>query len=409
MSIIIALLVFGLIIFIHELGHCVAAKKSGILVHEFALGMGWKLFGFTVNRNYSTEKPSKKFEVKREKNQFTFIINKQTDKKKSSFIGETVYSLRLVPFGGFCAMEGENEDSDNPRSFGNKSVGKRMIVIVAGAFMNLVLGLVLLLVITSEFDEVLLTNKVAAFKENASSAAHLQPGDEILRIGHTTVFTSEDIRFQLLISEKDTFDVTVRRDGERLHLENVRFNMYEEYYKDAEGKDVKITPQNPAPEGAEINRYGSPIDFTVEREDKTFPKVLGYTLRAEATYIQLIFTSLEALITGNVSMKDMAGPVGIVSTVSQTVDQAEQLREALYNILFLTMLITINVGVFNLLPIPALDGGRFVFLLIEAIRRKKINQKVEGTIHGVMFMVLMAFILLVSVNDVSNLFHNLNT
>ncbi|GHU55015.1 putative zinc metalloprotease [Clostridia bacterium] len=401
MSIIIALLVFGIIIFIHELGHCVAAKKSDILVHEFAIGMGWKLFGFTINRNFSVEKPAKKMAVKREKNQFTITINKQGSKE--NIIGETTYSLRLVPFGGFCSMD-ENEETDNPRSFGNKSVYKRMIVIVAGAFMNLVLGVIILLVMTAEFDEVLLTEKIAKFKNNASSASQLQVGDELLKIGKTTIFTADDIRFQTLIANTDTFDVTVRRDGKKVELKDVKINAWDEYYKDPEKGDILITAENPAPEGSEIVRYESSIDFLVEREDKSVAKVLGYTFRAEATYIQLIFTSLDALITGKVGMKEMSGPVGIVSTVSQAVDQSQKIRDAIYNVLFMTMLITINVGVFNLLPVPALDGGRFVFLIIEAVRRKKINQKIEGTIHGVAFMLLMAFILIVSVNDVGNLF-----
>ncbi|MDR0918539.1 MAG: site-2 protease family protein [Oscillospiraceae bacterium] len=409
MSIVIALLVFGVIIFIHELGHCVAAKKSGILVHEFAIGMGWKVLSFSVNKMYYPEKPQKKITVKREKNHFTITTHHITKKDKKSTEGETVYSWRLVPFGGFCAMEGENEDSNNPRAFGNKPVGKRMIVIVAGAFMNLLLGLVLLFVITAEFDEYLLTNKINSFKTNAESAQQLQIGDEILKIDGTTIFTSDDIIYQMQIANTNTFDVTVRRNGEKIKLKDVTFDTWANYYKDPEKGDVEITAENPAPEGANVEKISSgPFDFTVEREEKTPAKVLGYTFRAEATYIQLIFTSLKALIVGDVELKEMSGPVGIVSTVSQAVDESAKTREAVYSTLFLTMLITINVGIFNLLPIPALDGGRFVFLLIEAFRRKKVPQNIEATIHGVAFMLLMAFILVVSINDVSNLFNNLN-
>lgn len=371
MSIIIAILIFGIIIFVHELGHFITAKKAGVLVHEFAIGMGPKIFS----------------------------------KQK----GDTVYSLRLVPFGGFCAMEGENSESESEKSFGSKKPLKRILILAAGAIMNLLLGLLCLTIMTIFFDEIILTNRIGNFKDNASSAQSLQVGDEILKIGNTTVFTSDDIRFQLLISENDTYDVTVRRDGKKMKFEDVRFNTWAEYYYDAEKGDVKITPETPAPTGAEIKKFESPFDFTVIRQDKNFLNVTGYIFKAECTFIQVIFTSLRELLTGHVGLKEMSGPVGIVGTVAQTVDKGLQFKENAYNLLFITMLISINVGVFNLLPVPALDGGRIVFVIIEMIRRKKVKPQVEATIHNVVLALLMAFIFFISISDISNLIKNLSS
>jgi regulator of sigma E protease len=270
--------------------------------------------------------------------------------------------------------------------------------------MNLILGLAIILIMTSAFDEVLLTEKILGFRDNSTSSQKLQVNDEIVKIDSTPIFTADDIQFTLMISKKDTFDVTVRRNGEKVKLSNVKFNTSYDYYYDDNGYLVKSTNENYAPQGREVQHYEGIFDFAVTREGKTPLKILGYTFRAEASYIQLIFTSLRELLTGGVSFRDMSGPVGIVSGISETVDQSVNIREKIYDLLNITMLITINVGVFNLLPLPALDGGRLVFLIIEGIRRKKIKPELEAKIHATGLALLMVLIVIITFNDVFNLF-----
>lgn len=343
-TILIAVLCFGIIIMIHEAGHFFVAKKSGIRVLEFSIGMGPAIFS----------------------------------KKK----GETKYSLRALPIGGYCAMEGEDADSNDPRAFRKAKVWKRMLVTVAGAVMNLILGFVLLLAVTC-LDSAITSTTVASFHEDkdgsitASSAAYLQEGDRFISINGLRIFTATDISYALQNNDKETCHVVVERNGERVTLESVKF-------------------LDSATEGA--------LDFYVYGEQKTIGNVLSYTCRSFVSTARLIWISLIDLVRGRYGLNDLSGVVGIVDTTATYVRQSINFREAAITLLDLMGFITINVGIFNLIPFPALDGGRLVFLIIEAIRKKAVPAKVEGMIHFVGLSALMLLMLVVTFQDIFKIF-----
>ena len=338
--ILIAIVLFGIIIFIHELGHFVTAKLSGVKVNEFAIGMGPALFKF-----------------KR---------------------GETLYALRLLPIGGYVAMEGEDQESSDERAFGKAKVWKRMIIVVAGAIMNLLLGLVLVglyLGISGDLAE----PTVVKFDENATSAQYgLQVGDRITDINGMRIFTTLDFSFAMTSDTDGVVDMTVERNGEKVVLDGVKFEM-EEY----EGQNVIL------------------VDFYIRALDNSFGNLLTQSFKMTASMARLVWISLAELIRGNLSFAELSGPIGIVSVVA---DSASSMWQDITPILYLMAFITINVGTMNLLPFPALDGARFLILIIEAIRRKPMNPKYEGIIHGVGMILLLAFMLVISVSDVSKFF-----
>ena len=338
--ILIAIVLFGVIIFIHELGHFVSAKLSGVKVNEFAIGMGPALFKF----------------------------------KK----GETLYALRLLPIGGYVAMEGEDGESTDERAFGKAKVWKRMIIVVAGAIMNLLLGLVLVglyLGISSDLSE----PTVAKFDENAKSPQYgLQVGDRITDINGMRIFTTLDFSVAMTSDTDGIVDLVVERNDEKIVLNDVKFEL-EEY------------------EGQNVVR----IDFYIKGLENSFGNVLTQSFKWTASMARLVWISLAELIKGNLSFSELSGPIGIVSVVA---DSASTILQDITPILYLMAFLTINVGTMNLLPFPALDGARFLILIIEAIRRKPMNPKYEGIIHGVGMIILLGFMLIISVSDVSKFF-----
>lgn len=343
MDIVIAILAFCVIIIIHELGHFTAAKLCKIQVNEFALGMG------------------------------PVIFRKQGK--------ETSYVIRLLPIGGSVSMEGEDSESDNPRAFNRKPVWQRMIVILAGAFMNLVLGFIVVLISISISSSPIASTTVSTFRDNAVSSSQLMINDEISSIDSLPIFTSSDIVYKLQNSgEKNaegniTFDMTVVRDGQTVHLDNVEFTTTT--YEDGSNSIY--------------------FDFTVYPIEKSFLTVVSESGREFLSTARLIIISLIDLITGKYGLNDLSGPVGVVQVVTQSVSYD-------WSVFFsIVSLITINVGVFNLLPIPALDGCRFLFLIIEAIRRKPLKPETEGMVHFIGFALLMILMLIVTVNDVIRL------
>ncbi|MBE6849799.1 MAG: RIP metalloprotease RseP [Ruminococcus sp.] len=344
-KILIALIVFGVIIAIHEFGHFIVAKLCGIRVNKFAIGMG------------------------------PVILKKQGE--------ETEYSLRLFPVGGFCAMEGEDDASDDPRAFSKKSVPKRMAVVVAGAVMNIILGFLLLLIQTLLYQTVV-TTTIADFTytENASGervststseSCGLQVGDTIISIDGMRIFTDTDLSYKLQSTENDRMTVVVKRDGEHVTLENVTFF-------------------NTATEGR--------LDFYVQAEKCNFFNVIRYSALNTISTGRLIWASLIDLVTGKYGFHDLSGPVGIINTIGVAVSMGETIRESLISLLSLASFITINVGIFNLLPLPALDGGRLLFLLIEAIRRKPLNPEHEGMVHFIGLALLMLLMVAVTFQDI---------
>ncbi len=339
-KIIISLLVFSILIVVHEFGHFIVAKKSGVFVEEFAVGMGPKLI-------------SKK-------------------------IGETVYSLRLFPIGGFCRMLGEDADSDDDRAFGNKSVVKRMLIVVAGAFMNFLLALVIIFVLKNINGYIDPTIKTVLDGYPAQEAG-LQAGDVIKKINGKKVIIYEDLTMILSQNADKPITVTVERDSQLLN-----FN---------------IVPKQ-SEEGQWLIGF-SPVGYVKGNIFETMKQSFG-TLWF---YIKYTIIGFVQLITGQVATSEMTGAIGIVNIMGETYEAGLKysVGVAIQSIAEIAALISANLGVVNLLPLPALDGGRFVFLLIEAIRRKPVSAEKEGMVHFIGFVALMILAVFVAYNDVLNL------
>lgn len=362
-SILIAVLVFGIVILFHEFGHFITAKWSGVQVNEFSIGMGPALM-------------------------------------KKIWHG-TQYSVRLLPIGGYVAMEGEDspessrtappQDADvihdeglepiapEQRSgipFDQAKLWKRLVIIVAGAFMNFVLGFLVLLAFVS-MDDSIITRKIHSFDEGALCAeTGLQAEDEIIAINGRRCFVPEDISYELSRTENYSADFTVLRDGKKVQLNDVRFNTV----TDAEG-NVYMPPQ--------IVVYAVPT---------TPMGVLRQAVNYEIYYGRVVFTTLMDLARGRESINNLSGPVGIVSAIEQAVSVDWSA------VLSLLALITINLGIFNLLPLPALDGGKVVFLLIEGITRRPVPAKVQETVNLLGFVLLFGLMIFVTGNDLIRLF-----
>jgi regulator of sigma E protease len=333
---------------VHEFGHFITAKMCGVKVLEFSIGMGPRILKFGK--------------------------------------GETVYSLRILPVGGFCSMEGEDSDSEDSRSFRSQSVWKRMIVLFAGAFMNFVLGFVLVGIMTCMSDSVPSTT-ISGFSGvrnddgtveymSGSYDAGLRSGDIIVKMDGMHVFSTTDLSYLLGSSTDGIHDFEVVRDGERITFDDVK---------------------------CENGVSGSVIDFGVVYNDKTIGNVISYTAKDCIAIGRLVWLSLGDLISGKYSAEDMSGPVGVVTTIGETAQQSEDIAETISSLLYLSALITINVGIFNLLPIPGLDGGRLLFCIIEIIRRKPVKPEHEGLVHLAGMVLLFGLMIFVTYNDIIKL------
>ncbi len=354
LSIVLIILFFGLLIAVHEFGHFMAAKLMGVKVNEFAIGMGPKL-------------------VSREK-------------------GETLYSLRAFPIGGFCAMEGEGESSDDPRAFGNKAGWRRLIILVAGAFMNFLTGVVLILIIMALAGSPsmpVVTGYMAGAEDIAQTG--LLPGDQFYSIdGHRIYFQSDASIFLGRAGEQ--VDVVVLRDGEQVDLGTIDLP-----YR-------QLIDEN----GNQVTKRGIYIG---QFQEDTPLTLLRNTWYQTVDYVRMVWMGLGDLITGAMGLNDMSGVIGIVA-VAGDVGQAGAAAAGLFglfiNILDFTALIAINLAVMNLLPIPALDGGQILFVFVggiyRLITRKKINEKYLGYVNAAGFFCLIALMVVVAVNDVIKLF-----
>lgn len=340
-SVLIAIVFFCLIILIHELGHFTVAKLCGIRVDEFAIGMGPIIF-----------------------------------KKQGK---DTLYSIRLFPIGGFCAM-GEDVEDERPDAFRKKPVLARMAVIVAGAIMNLILGFILSVILTLVNGSDV-SSKIVYFSDDAVSPQYgLQLNDTIKKINGVTIFSVKDITYQLGNDEDGIVDFVVERNGETVNVDDVRF----------------ATTVN-SETGKKVLKY----DFKVLKEDITISNLFPYAFKNAIYYGRIVLMSLGDIISGKYGINDLQGPVGIVSTIGNV---AEESGFDISFLLDIATLVTINIGIFNLLPVPALDGGRFVFLIIEAIRRKAFKVETEGAIHFVGFALLLMLMVFVTFNDIKNIF-----
>ncbi len=337
MSILIAVLCFAVMLVFHELGHFLTAKWAGIKVNEFAVGMGPKLFS-----------------IKR---------------------GETAYSLRLFPIGAFVAMEGEDDGSEIPteRSFMACPVWKRILVTAAGAFMNILLGFILAVILTSG-QELIGTPIIAGFSEGSSSAEYLKVDDRILSVNGEQVLIDNDIVYSLIRDPDGVVSMEVLRDGEKVKLDRVVFEM-----KGYEGVSSIV------------------LDFSVFGLEPTVWRVVEYSAGWTFALVKLAWHGFADLLKGTFTISQLSGPVGVTEVISEASSQS------LDSLLFIVALVTVNLGVVNLLPLPALDGGRILFMLLEAIRGKPINQKVEGAIHNAGFILLILLMLYVTANDIMKL------
>ncbi len=345
LSIVFALIIFELIIVIHEFGHFIMAKRNGVKVNEFAIGMGPAIF-------------------KRQK-------------------GETLYALRVFPIGGYCAMEGEDEGSDDDRAFCKKSPLRKISIVIAGIVMNIILGFILLLIYTCISGPITSTT-VSKFYDNAlSEETGLEVGDKIISVNGMRIFTATDISYQFQNDEDGIFDMTVVRDGEKTELNDVEFVTEEGYLH---------------------------IDFMVKPIELNPATAISESFKSTLTYSRLIYISLFDMLRGKYSLNDLSGPVGIVDQIDEVIDSQTSEDDGIdwyslaQNMLSIGGLISINIGLFNLLPLPALDGGRLIFLIIELIRRKPVNPKYEGMVHFVGMVLLMILMVVVTVSDVSKLF-----
>lgn len=351
MSIIFAILIFSFLIFIHEFGHFITAKLSGVQVNEFSMFMGpaiWK-------------------------------------KQK----GETLYSIRCIPIGGYCAMEGEDGDSDNPRSFGRAAWWKRLIILVAGAALNFIAGLLLVAIVYTP-AEAYVSPVISHFEDYATVDDYgLQVGDRFVEIDGSKVLLMNDVDLLLMKNPGDYHDLVVERNGKLMDLKNFYLERHEVTMED--GSQTMLCGFS----------YGMAEKFT-------FGSKLKFIWYTAVDWIRTVFWSLEMLLTGQAGIKDMSGPVGIVQQMGQMADASETVGAAILNLLYFGAFLGVNLAVMNLLPIPALDGGRVVALLlttaIEAVTRKKLNPKYEGYIHGAGMILLLGLMALIMLKDIIFIF-----
>ena len=341
--VLLAILLFGVLIGIHEFGHFAMAKACKVRVEEFSIGMGPAIF------------------------------------KKQK--GETLYSLRLVPIGGFCAMAGEDEQSEDPGAFTNQAPWKRILILAAGAFMNFVLGLLIVIILFAPakgFRAPVIKEFMAGCPYESSDG--LQVGDRFHKIDGHRIYQFYDVS-DFLSRGDGRYDIEVIRDGKK-----VKLNDYAMETVSYEGYDRKM--------------YG----FIFDIDEATFANKLRHSWNTTMQFGRWVWMGLEQLVTGQVGVKDLSGPVGIVELMAETGEQAVSFADAMYNIFYLGAFIAVNLAVMNLLPIPALDGGRIflllVTLIIEKITRKKLDPKYEGYIHATGMVLLLGLMAVVMFNDI---------
>ena len=338
----IILLVFGILIFIHELGHFLTARACGVTVNEFAIGMGPKLFSWTSKKH------------------------------------GTKYALRLCPIGGFVSMKNEDgldEDVDptDKGAFCNKSVPKRMLITIAGAVMNLLLGFIIMMIVVFATKN-LGSTTIARFADNATSSEKLMVGDEILKVENTRVHTWNELAYEIMNSGYEPVDITLKRDGERIVVKDVVFSTFED-------------------SGATFGQY----DFLPYAEEANFINLAKHSFFRSVSTVKMVLDSVKGLLTGRFGMDAVSGPVGVVGVVQ------EVSKQGFMSFLYIISVLTINLGVFNLIPFPALDGGRFLFLAIEGVRGKPIDRKIEAYINFVGIVILFSFMIFVCFKDIMKL------
>ena len=344
MSIIVALLIFSLIILFHELGHFLLAKRGGIGVTSFSLGMG----------------PA--------------ILKKQ--------IGETEYAIRILPFGGSCAMVGEDTESDAENAFNKKSVWTRISVVAAGPVFNFILAFVgsIIMIACIGIDKPVIMETMEGYP---AYEAGVRAGDEVISMNGRRIGVYRDVSMYIQLHQGETIELVYERDGGRLQSTIVPKMDEDGYYL------MGIT-------GGAYSKCENPLEL------------VGYGGKQVGYWIHMVFDSLRMMVSGKVNREDVGGPVRIVGMIGDTYEQSAQegAFAVFINMLNMVIFLSANLGVMNLLPIPALDGGRLLLMLVEVVTRKRVPEKVEGYIHMAGFAVLMALMVFILFNDISLMFFN---
>lgn len=333
--------------FIHELGHFLCARLCKVTINEFSIGMGPTIIKWK----------SKKY--------------------------DTQYSLRLLLIGGYVSMAGEDEESDDENAFSKKNVWQRILITIAGAAMNLILGILVMLLVVS-ITNPLLSNTIAYPNDNEESIylsqeSGLQSGDKIIKIGNTDIHIGDELAYEVLNQGYQPVEVTLIRDGQTLVFANVSFGI-------KKGEDIK--------EGLDFKVYG------IYSPD--FGDIIAHTFYRSISTIKMTWDSLLGLFTGRYGLNELSGPIGVTGAIVDIANQNNGI--SVTQLLSILVMISINLGIFNLLPIPALDGGRLLFLIVEAIIGRPINRKAEAYIHSVGFMILFGLMIFIAFKDVINLF-----
>ena len=348
--ILLAILIFGVLIAVHEWGHFIAARACGVRVLEFSMGMGPLLW--------------------------------QKESKKG-----TMMSLRLLPIGGFCAMEGEDAESDDPAAFGNAAPWKRLVILAAGAAMNFLFGFLVIILCFSQL-EVFTTPTVTGFMDGCPYEGEygLQEGDTFWEINGERIYFSSDVAMYMARGGEDgVVDIVLKRDGKKVVLEDYPMTLRE--YVNAETGETEL-------------KYG--LYFGVQ-ETGLWAK-LKYSWYCARDFVRMVRLGLTDLITGAVGVNQMSGVVGIVDLMADVGTQSPTVRDGLWNIAYLSAFIAVNLAVMNLLPLPALDGGRIFFLIVtalaERVLRRKVDPKYEAYINTAGLALLMALMVYVMYNDI---------
>lgn len=386
---VVTVLIFLVMISLHEFGHFIMAKASGVSVLEFAVGMGPAIF-----------------------------------KKQGK---ETLYSIRIFPIGGYCKLDGEDGGTDNPRAFCNQKQWKRFLVVSAGAVLNIILGFVLVVIMVSVQPHsegqpnMISTPVIDSLVDNSHiSETGIQPGDRIVNIDGHKIHIYDEIRLYTSKLEGDEIiPITVERNGERIKYD-VKPSLSETIYEYGENSAIIKSVINGVENKEEIEytdeirenvrdvigqtasekRYL--IGFVSQQQDATVFNVIPYAYHYTGYVIKMVYRALWDMITGKTGFDEVSGPVGIISAVNTAVNTNVKYR--LVNILSLASILTINLGIFNLLPLPALDGGRLFFMLVELIRRKPVPPEKEGMVHAIGLMLLLLLSVVISYHDIMKLF-----
>ncbi len=332
-------IIFSMIILFHELGHFLLAKFNDVKVNEFCLGLGPTLVGFTK--------------------------------------GETRYSLKLLPFGGACMMEGEDEASEDDRGFNNKTVLQRFSIVFAGPLFNFIMAFAFSLIVVASvgFDRPVLTDVTPGYP---AQEAGMQAGDEIVKLGNKPIHLYREVSVYTYFHANQAVEVTYKRNGKK--------------------HETVLTPKL----DEESGRYLFGFYGTTARTKGNFAQTLQYTFYEVKYWITSTVESLGQLVRGRVGMNDMSGPVGIVKTIGDTYTEVKSdgVFMVFLNMLNICILLSANLGVMNLLPIPALDGGRIVFLAVEALRGRRMDPNKEGAVNLVFLMLLMVLMVVIMFNDI---------